>query len=310
MIKIFTKLIKSKVTWLVVLLIATLTISIFYAKSTPEKDFTQILIMGVLVSLLINLVSSFVTIVLIEERDKRKLEHIESTRQSVVIGKLIKAIRDYNEFFANAYKATSVGNIDDLDARSANIYYETDKLIEHLNKLDLKKDGYKIHYQSRQDIFRHIELGKLELLHYSWIDILIMKSKSYIENLSAIEENFIYCLNNQKLIESIKSISDYRYIFNSAWSTNNFEMVKENCNFLHCDMRCKQYSGEIKLGYLFLGTLGTIFSTIELMSEIDKITGKSNFSIEKTKFTAKNTAPKLGSGIDEVFCKTEAPNNA
>jgi hypothetical protein len=284
--------------WLIGLLIATFSIAIIFAVRTGDSVY-EIVIIGCIVSLLINLVSSFVTIIFIEERDQRELMKLETERQSVIIDKLIRAINDYIAFFANVYKATAKEDITDIDKRSADIFYETDVLVNHLNMLDFCKEGYLISPQAVHRIEQGFKANSM-----SWLDIFIMISKSYIESINTIQENYLFCITNPTLITSIKKIAESKEKIKSL-EYNNFEFIRRAQNMLSPpipDQILLYHEGiPLKIPYVFFDTLNTIYHTKSLTREIDAITQQKNFVIDPTIFTRKGIDPQKGSGIEEKY---------
>jgi hypothetical protein len=279
--------------WLLGLLVAT------FAVRTGD-DVSEIIIIGCIVSLLINLVSSFVTIIFIEERDQRELMKLEAERQSVIIDKLIRAINAYCEFFANVYKATAKEDITDIDKRSADMFYETDVLVKHLNMLDFCKEGYLISPQAVQRIQQGFEAKSM-----SWLDIFIMISRDYIESINIIQENYLFCIANPTIIQSIKKIAESKEKIKNLQGYNNFEFIRISQNILAPpipDQILLYPEGiSLKIPYVFFDTLNTIYHTKSVTIEIDAITQQKNFVINPTIFTRKGIDPQIGSGIDEKY---------
>ena len=303
MIKLLRTIFKSKYKWaLFGSLGIAIVISFVYA-CWANNDFVEILVISILVSLLINLMSSFVTLIFIEERDKLESARIENGRQAVVLEKIVRAIRDYNNFFANMYKATSVDAIADLEKRCANIYYEIDILVEHLNRLGFDQDGYIAYYQPQAEIQRQLEQGIFHVVSYSWIEIFIDKTIEYIESIYSIQNSFLFCLNNMNIVSAINNIALQRDGLMKLRGYNNFEFLKQSPNVVLPENsgKCHLYPNGVKLksAIIMLHTLDTIFNTKSLMTEIDNITGSMNFKIDPLVFTATNISPKIASGIDK-----------
>ena len=282
----FSIISRSKYKWwlimLITLAIAFTCISTFVTKSETAEVF----LMGILVSLFINLISSFVTIIFIEERDQNVMQKIEENRQTVVIDKIIKVIQEYNLFFANLLKATSKGPITDIEQRCENIYYETDDFVRHLNRMDFEKEGYMGSYPSSHC--------------FTWDEIFSYETEKYSKAMQEIQDNYLFCLSSIVLIETLKRISEYPHRISDL---NPFRTSGCSLNQLMPAVECKLYPNgiEIKLPYLIFRTLDTIAYTRMLMTEIDRINNRKNFLITPNTFTASNVAPIMGSGIDEKY---------
>jgi hypothetical protein len=252
---------------------------------------------------LINITSALCIIVFVEERDKREMAKIEGSRQNVVLNKLINAIRNYNYFFAYLYKETTRGVAPDFDKRSKNIFYETDNLIEHLNRLEFLKDGYKLKHLPFEEVARLAKEGTLKPQFYSWVEIFLDTTKKYSEQMHLIKDNYLFFLNTTKLITAVEGVTkflNYSLSFLQGW--DNFEMIKITPDVIMDDSKweCIMYPKGVNLKFVYasLKTMDTIYYTKMMMYEIDEITKKDNFVIPSSFFTDTNTAPVLGFGFD------------
>lgn len=290
--RLLDEIASSKYKWWLIILLAGAVIVAFISAHITGSNIAETLLVGVFVSFLINLVSSLITIVFIEERDRREMQKNASYKQNVVISKLNDAIKKYNCLFANIYKATS-SELVNIDSLCANLYYDIDGFVKRLNMLDFLKDSYVAPFE---------QSWKDGIKRYQWIDVFISETIKYIETMHSIQENYLFCLTDNGLIEPLSGIA---VLFDVVRRSEIMSMVK---TFPDCISQLGvetnliyPHGVEIKIVYIMYKTIDTMAHTKDLMSAIDRITARENFKISPSMFTAENIAPKLGSGIDEQY---------
>jgi hypothetical protein len=283
---VFSTIIRSKYrAWLLWLpLLLGVTCVVYWL--IPHGSMVELLIVAVVTSLLINLISSFLVIILIEERDRREAKLLEQTQQGVVISKLVSAIKTYNRLIANVLKATSPDPMQDAAQRSQNLYYETDSVATRLDMLDLNSDSYVSFIISPPPEPKY---GR-----YTWAQVFITETEKYRDAMRQIQENYLFALDRH-LIEPVDAIA--------RLAGYPAEPVRSTClynpNQHQDDLRPR------KIVFSLFGTMTTIESTKQMMVELDRLTGRRNFEIDTTTFTAPHVSPRLGSGVDPEFASQD-----
>jgi hypothetical protein len=207
---------------------------------------------------------------------------LEQTQQEVVVSKLVSAIKTYNRLIANVLKVTSRGPMQDAAQRSQNLYYETDSIATRLDMLDLSSGSYMFFIISPTPEPKY---GR-----YTWAQVFITETEKYRDAMRQIQENYLFALDRH-LIEPVDTIARLAgYPAEPARSA-----CLRNPNQHQADLRPQ------KTIFRLFETMTTIESTRQMMVELDRLTGRSNFEINATDFTAPHISPRLGGGVDPEF---------
>ena len=268
---------------LIILSLVLIVLILIYPCFINQGHFREFVFVDIATSLVVGLISAFVIIVLIEDRDERLAAKLKNQRQSVVINKMIVAIRDFNVLVAKMYKATSTDAVSDFQERHENLFYEVDTLYKQINMLDLTKDGSMLNSANMKPVL--------------WIDLFCSRLGSYLNRISTIEENYLFLIDGN-FVKEIENISGKKIAFDDLSYLDVLKITDGGYN--STVKKETETSNEVydeKVIFRVWGFYDVISSTAKLMNLIDANTNKKNFVLPSEILLREDVSPKCGSGL-------------
>ena len=272
---------KRNIILLIILVLALAVLTLFYPFLIEQGRFREFVFVDIITALIVGLISAFAIIVLIEDKDRRLAIKLEKQKQSVVVNKMIIAINEFNQLVAQMYKATANDAVSDFQERLDNLFYETDALYEQINKLDLKKDGPMI--------------SSINMKPIKWFDLFHGKLGSYLKQIAAIEENYLFLMDGD-IIKEIENITRIKAAFDDPSNLHSLKLINDGVNATTTEAPNAKAHNE-KVIFLLWGLYYIILSTAKLMNLIDTITERKNFSISADILLREDVSPRRGSGL-------------
>ena len=139
------------------------------------KDF---ILYNIIMSCFISMIAAFIIMIFFDDKNKKNLEK----RRQLLFYNLVYSINNINNVIAQMYKATSE-KIKENDPILKNVYYDKEKLLQQINKLDFYK---------KAPIYGDI----------LWYEYLINSSLVFINEITNIREVFLMDIDD-KLLEKM-----------------------------------------------------------------------------------------------------------
>lgn len=227
--------------------------------SQETKDF---ILYNIIMSCLISMIAAFIIMIFFDDKNKKNIEK----RKKLLFYNLVYSINKINNVIAQMYKATSE-KIEENDPILKNIYYDKEKLLQQINKLDFYK---------KAPIYGDIP----------WYEYLINSSLVFINEITNIREVFLIDIDD-KLLDKICQISPTV----SMRDKYSFEIMK----LLYKNEYIQSEMGKEHFLIILPEFINDIY---ELMRYIDETTKKNNFALNKN-ICGEGIAPEAMSGLKQ-----------
>lgn len=232
--------------------------------SSQQGSTKEFLLYNVFISLLINIAVSLSIMLFFNARDRKNYEK----RRELLFGSLVYSIKNFNQVVGQMYKAASE-EIEENDPILENLYYDIEKLLTQINKLDFYKNA------PIENVNRKSPL---------WYEYLSFESLKLVNEICSIKKTYLLDIDGS-LLEKIKNISSNE----SHYSKYNFETMKE--------IYMIGFKNSTNKEPILTPLKQLMEDTYNLMKYIDKETKKKNFSLNKTLMCSNSFAPGAKSGL-------------
>lgn len=234
-----------------------------YSLNHSSQETYDFIRYNIFMSCLISMVAAFIIMIFFDDKNKKNIEK----RKKLLFDNLIYSINKINNVIAQMYKATSE-KIEENDPILKNIYYDKEKLLQQINKLDFYK---------KAPVYGDI----------LWYKYLINSSLVFINEITNIREVFLMDIDDE-LLEKICQISPTISMYD-----------KYNFGIMELLYKNKYKQAEIGQEHFLIILPSFISDIYELMRYINEITKKNNFVLNKD-ICSDTIAPGAKSGLKQL----------